>query len=29
MMTIKVVDPAQALRDLDTVLGFPLAGAEF
>ena len=28
MMTIRVVDPAEALRDLETVLGFPLAGAE-
>jgi len=28
MMTIKVADPAQALRDLEAVLGFPLTGFE-
>jgi len=29
MTTIKVADPAEALRDLETVLGFPLAGPQF
>ena len=28
MMTIKVADPTQALRDLETVLGSPLAGPD-